>query len=87
MVHKLEVVAQVCMKEGRLGNILDVKKDLVILSESFQFGDMLHVNRRTKKMKCKIGNTFTRPKKQLCVIVKVYLFSTFWLIKLLLDCF
>lgn len=49
VVHKLEVVTQISMKEGQLGNILDIKKIVGILSESFQFGDKLHVNTHQKK--------------------------------------
>lgn len=44
-MHKLEVVAQIHMKEEQLGNVLDIRKNLVILS----FKDMLHVNTPTKK--------------------------------------
>lgn len=62
MLCKMGIVAQICVKEGQLGNILDIKKDLVILSEPFQFGEMLHVNAHTKK-KSKIGGTFMAPKK------------------------
>lgn len=43
-MHKLEVVPQISMREGHLGNILDIKKVVGIMSESFQFGDKLHVN-------------------------------------------
>lgn len=47
-MHKLEVVTEISMKEGQLGNILDIEKIVSILSESFHFGDKLHVNTHQK---------------------------------------
>lgn len=47
-MHKLEVVTQISMKEGQLGNIFNIKKIVGILSESFQFGDKLCVNTHQK---------------------------------------